>query len=681
MLRSHSRKPWLPAALAFALAPAVGCVDDASRADLEGADPGGDGGGEKPRAPTADWEGNLPPPEPPPFPLCEQTSTTYQAYFSDTYEMNCANCHDRFGAGVVTAAIPALPGRESADFESFARVVREGTDRGMPPFDETWVTDADLEEIWDALVAIPDPADRAAAAETRPRPDLRVEMDQPTIDLAYEEGLGLWRTAGSRGECAGCHGPEGTDLARLGYTNAQILRRSIGQALGGEDSQKLVRFIHAVRARRGMTEFCRPEARIMQPGGIVLQGRDPVDRDLALVEGMKERGLNYFDDYVRTRDEARDMAYSLLSTGLLNIPVAFPFPRWTEDAHNGDPEHRRVSEWIPEYPRDPKPEFRERWYALQDEYIDEPSAENLWKLYDHVDDWTTPEAGLGDLEPAWFTNYNRVKFLLVLQAQHMFRDYEGVIPDMVPNAYDRAVYLDKGLNEPLHHLIARRGPSQWWFVQDGVAKGTNSIVPGLTDLAPFARSKTKFEDDLDFFKRDLALSAHTNMWIAFSLDPSFQRIDRAGHFIREYFFSNFQNSHETREELHMHSALQKTFDTFGRAIGRDPSMGAANGAWSFGAVFAHPGYVGDGTGESDDSRFRDHARYIHILRANRVLTVMFLAAEELETGVCSKAHVTHNELWDLHRVLLSSLPEDMHGVVDQLAAQISEGIDACAIGR
>ena len=76
-------------------------------------------------------------------------------------------------------------------------------------------------------------------------------------EAAYSAGLEAWRFQGKRGSCAGCHSPDAYDLARVGYADADIIRRAIDHVTM-DQADTLVAFIHAVRQKFAMQQLLHP---------------------------------------------------------------------------------------------------------------------------------------------------------------------------------------------------------------------------------------------------------------------------------------------------------------------------------------------------------------------------------------------------------------------------------------
>lgn len=77
----------------------------------------------------------------------------------DLYAMYCAGCHDPgpgHGATMLLAqkgaAVPSLIGREDLDYDYLHSVVRQGLIE-MPPFRPTELSDAQIKQVYDHIMA------------------------------------------------------------------------------------------------------------------------------------------------------------------------------------------------------------------------------------------------------------------------------------------------------------------------------------------------------------------------------------------------------------------------------------------------------------------------------------------------------------------------------------------------
>lgn len=196
----------------------------------------------------------------------------------------------------------------------------------------------------------------------------------------FAAGMAAWRTPDANGNsCAGCHAPDGIDLAYPAYTREDILRRA-NEHLSPALSDDIADMIDYVRAEHNWTPTIDPrEYRPFQPGNELLQGQTNLARDDAFSQQLVDMGLliatgdiNSIESAIQARDE-------LLAVNLWELPVGIPFDRFSEDAHFGS-EHRRFNEWVPSVGVVPNEAQPDTWYAMQDNYLQNPDTDNLMNL-------------------------------------------------------------------------------------------------------------------------------------------------------------------------------------------------------------------------------------------------------------------------------------------------------------
>ncbi len=349
------------------------------------------------------------------------------SYLSASFENSCGDCHGNYGEGA--PKMPVLPGAQIANWEAFRSVVRNGRPgTGMPAFDEAAISDEQLQADWQKLTQTAPLERRTLAKAVAPAAPEIMQGSDAELQAAIADGLQVWRTVGKRGACANCHGPMPADLGRLAYRDSTILRRAVGQEIDTASAQRVVKMVHAVRAKYGMQEFCDTGARLFQPGGELLPGATELERDIAYNDELKAHGVD-LDTPVTSAERARAVVSSILSLDIKRVRVAFPMNRWTEDAFHGDL-HNTLAEWIPEYPREPKPGSEATWYALHDKYITDPSMDNLWAIADAMPSLTTAAPTAGDEMKS--TGWMAEKYRSVLIGQHM----------LLGNVADYQVYTD-----------------------------------------------------------------------------------------------------------------------------------------------------------------------------------------------------------------------------------------------
>jgi len=461
---------------------------------------------------------------------------------SSAYENSCAGCHGSLGEGQLAPGSATVPPLDSGlTFEEYRSAVRDGretADARMPSFSPEQIDEQQLRADWEVLAATP-LGERADAATPSPALIPGGLGDPAEVDQAIAEGLLVWRDPGKRGSCAGCHGPEGVDLARLGYRDSDILRRAIGQEMTDAESHAVVRMVRALRTKYEMDEICDPRLPFLQPGGAVLPGDTVAERDLALVEELARHGID-LEQRVTTVEQAHAFMHRLLEVGTMNIRLPFAFNRWTEDRALGE-DHRSVAEWIPEYAREPLAGREPEWFALSDAYVADPTDANLWALYDAVPELTEPAldlAGISDPESRSVELMQR-RYQSVLVAQHMMR--LGVVE--FPRRYDaeEREYLWGGLqlaqdNDERQQTLLDRD-SLWDSGE--MAMTINRGHTDDLDAAPFIVEKMSWDgENGSRMGQDFGFAAIPWMWLGMATDPALQ-VTNAGRASTEYFVTRF----------------------------------------------------------------------------------------------------------------------------------------------
>lgn len=233
---------------------------------------------------------------------------------------------------------------------------------------------------------------------------------------AYRDGLAAWRTRGrlDNAACAQCHGPDGLELAIYNFDDA-TLRRRAKPHLADADAEKIVALIHAVREKFGIAKLLDPlRDRPFQPGGTVLPGNTPAERDLAFGRELEVKLPLLAKGKIGSLADAKRAADSMMALNPWQLPIGIPFNRFSEDSFHGS-EHASLAHWLPDVARHVPPENEAAWYALQDAYLVDPSDANLWKLYDGFSVLTKPANSTGVVTVAG------EKYRSLLLLQHAYR--------------------------------------------------------------------------------------------------------------------------------------------------------------------------------------------------------------------------------------------------------------------
>jgi mono/diheme cytochrome c family protein len=343
---------------------------------------------------------------------------------SRAFQASCATCHG--GAGEGKGKYPPVPGKLT--LAEYIAKIRAGV-REMPAFPADFVSDADLKADFGkleqlalspgSLMAVGEPPSAWSAAK---------------VEEVYRKGLAAWRKPGAVDQqaCVNCHSADGIELAVIGFSDDSILRRG-QQHVSPEDALAIRDFIHAQRRRYGLSRTCSTDWRPFQPGGTVLPGTTRNEQDAAFMGVLKKRGLLVAAGKVVTLDDAKRAFTELQAVDLRQLPMGLPLPRWSEDKFNG-PEHRDINDYMPAVPHIPNRPAE--YFALEDEYLANPTDATLYKLIDqnkrNMNDggyaarYTTQKlpgnCGYQN-STEWFLNIiNRPKRLNVLISAHLFRE-------------------------------------------------------------------------------------------------------------------------------------------------------------------------------------------------------------------------------------------------------------------
>ncbi|MCG5055353.1 MAG: cytochrome c [Myxococcales bacterium] len=345
------------------------------------------------------------------------------ATLNGVYALNCAGCHGATGQGV--GKFPKLT--EDKGFEAFSKIVREGkegTAAGvMPAFSESHLSESELLQVYVTLAGKTLKADRTLGCNGAS------PLDEAAIARAFETGLKEWRAPDHEdAACASCHGPMPIDLAYIGYDDATIFRRAL-KHISEAQTRAVIDFVHAIRAKYGIAgpkNFM--EFRPFQPGGLIIGGATPAERDHKFGLNLKQAAPTLFDGVLDTKAEALKAKDELLAINPRTFPIGIALNRWTEDIHHGK-EHGTLNEWIPDRPHIPVDKAAETaLYALHDKYIANPTWENLWAIQDagktltKLTGVTKPDAkapGYNEHDDFAFRSYG-LKYESVLFAQHHF---------------------------------------------------------------------------------------------------------------------------------------------------------------------------------------------------------------------------------------------------------------------
>lgn len=254
------------------------------------------------------------------------------------------------------------------------------------------------------------------------------------LDQIITAGLEAWRKVGAIQDgaaCANCHAPDGLDLAYFDFGDKTLKRRAtphvsqFSTKLTANGFEKIKKMIHALRIKYDIEPKNPMDFRPLQPGGEVLPGNTAAERDFSFGRQLENMGFVFVTEPVLSLEDAREHRQAWLDLNPRTLKIGIPFNRWSEDPHHGR-EHATMADWLPDLPRIPRDGRAQEWYALQDQYLENPTDENFWEMYSNEHRFTQ---SIFDGSSRRF--FHR-KYRSVLMAQHMFRKelmHQNTFPD------------------------------------------------------------------------------------------------------------------------------------------------------------------------------------------------------------------------------------------------------------
>jgi hypothetical protein len=269
-------------------------------------------------------------------------------------------------------------------------------------------------------------------------------MSEAQLQTRYAAGLEAWRYEGARGACAGCHSPDAIELARIGYTDADVRRRAASH-VDEARANAIVELIHVQRQRYGMTRLLHPARfRPLQPAyepfaartaGIpVHDSRAQNERDEAFMDHLvNDRKLLWATGRIDSLEKAHQAYDELHAIDLRHLRLGLPFDHLSEDGFHGE-EHRSVFEWFPDMATHPKASAGAEWYQRVDAYLADPTDRSLWGYYDAINAMTECNPDIGGADLAAYPRaceWMRLKYRSLQVFQHMLRQGTLRHPDFL----------------------------------------------------------------------------------------------------------------------------------------------------------------------------------------------------------------------------------------------------------
>lgn len=450
---------------------------------------------------------------------------------SDAFAISCAGCHGELGEGGgiegVGLSLPALQPSDAVAFEDAVRNGVEGEHGSMPSLAAATYDDTSMQADFELLRSV---GVDARAAQASPRvvaaPGL-VDASAAERALAIDEANAVWNEPGARGSCAGCHGVDPYDLAKVGFMDADIERATLAEGHTTADALAMSRGVRAMRTEFDI-EACDPRAPILAPGGAALVGDTAPERDLALIDELERLGIPV-RTHVLSVEEARAFVESVVRHRY-QIRLPFEFTRWSEDPYHGRG-GRALGDWLPVYAQLPVEATQTEWSALVETYRAEPSRENFWALYDAAPTHTQTRSDLvGEGADAASQDLSAMQYRSVLIATHMMRQ-DSSLPPLRLDEEER-VYLQGGRD--LRDMDDVRQAQL--YDRDVLWSLGGLLREGLTldGLPGEVSARLPYEEDRDF-RIQIQPSAPTYRWLALLHDPALQSTDGGrgnGNFFR-----------------------------------------------------------------------------------------------------------------------------------------------------
>lgn len=213
----------------------------------------------------------------------------------------------------------------------------------------------------------------------------------PQLEATIAKGLAVFRKPGRTPDstaCNSCHAsPDGFEFAVFNFGEENIIRRAI-EHVSLEEAEDIVNMVDAIRQKYNITELKDPrEFRLFQPGGTVLAGATPQERDFNFLKNELPR---WSPTVVNTIADSKELALQvrdeLAAIDLQQMRVGIPMPLWSNDAFHGE-EFGTIDEWMPNLPC--FTENKEAYHAIQQAYLDNPTQETFKRLLAATNEYTS----------------------------------------------------------------------------------------------------------------------------------------------------------------------------------------------------------------------------------------------------------------------------------------------------
>ena len=483
-------------------------------------------------------------------------------------------------------------------------------------------------------------------------------LSETELRAVLAEGLAAWRRPTQHGSCAGCHSPDGFDLALIAYDDATVARR----ALDHVTTDDAVRIVELVQGLRQLYAIERPldplKFRPLQPTGEMLPGDNAQQRDRAFGQLLSaDVQLIWATRRIESRADALAAQAQLRDLDLRRLPVGIPFDRWSEDARHGA-EHLSVSEWLPNMGVRPKAGRAEEWHALHDAYLVDPSDTKFWAYYSRIDEI------LESVEPAGHAlgfDWNLLKYKSVQIAQHMLRHRSLAFPNPLVNqtgdvVANRSLVLARNpLFQTGDHL--RRFP-----LYDDPAKPITTFPAHLTSTLPTTPAALRAQTE-QFFR--------AWFWMGWTFDPALLLSDQIFQTVEgDYLYASLLADYK----LHHAFVVAKTSVAKAGATAWFSAPGpgvAGHGKWASFTPFMVLHHIERNRNEpgAGDARRAQH----DLMFSNTARMWIYLVHEDLErTGTVYDRNLVRGALRFARQWLNTTEPGVDHTALDAVLAQTEE---------
>jgi hypothetical protein len=336
--------------------------------------------------------------------------------------------------------------------------------------------------------------------------------------------LKLWRKPIAKGSCSGCHGPDFFDLARIGSSDATITRRALADTATRSEAKALVQVVKNLRQKHKLPTENPLEFRPFQPGGAILPGATPVERDIAMGRQLERLEPTLMGARIDSLEAAKRAKDEMLKLDLRSIQIGIAYPRWSADLFHGA-DHGTMNDWISDVARVARPDTMSAWRALEDEYLSDPSNENFWRMYAAVDTLTA----MKDITQDEAVQFSANKFKATLIGQHLLRTQALGRKDATQGALAFSYLQNSDYANVLKTAEFLPGKEIW-----GVGDATRALLGG----AGLEKNPSRTDVISKGFPNFVADSIDPNMtvqnneqamrvswfWLGFTVDPSLNRV-------------------------------------------------------------------------------------------------------------------------------------------------------------